>query len=189
MTHSSIGWSYYSCDPEWGSLQAAHLVMELEAELRPYDVRLAMIKGIVEIVPRRLNKGLIVTKVLREVGCVDFILCMGDDIHDEKMFTSVYSYIAELDVNPHHVQPSPPVMEDNADPPAVSDSSNSSTFNGCMYSFTAAVGKKASHATHYVDDAQDVANLLVEMSGITDHHPTTNNNTTSTPVIGLDYFA
>ena len=93
MTHSSIGWSYYSCDPEWGSLQASQLVMELENALRPFDVRFVMIKGIVEIVPMRLNKGLIVKNVLREVSNrdvisdVDFILCMGDDIQDEKMFT------------------------------------------------------------------------------------------------------
>lgn len=93
MTHSSIGWSYYSCDPEWGSLQASHLVMELENALRPFNVRFVMIKGIVEIVPQRLNKGLIVKNVLREVSDrgavsdVDFILCMGDDIQDEKMFT------------------------------------------------------------------------------------------------------
>ena len=122
LTHSSIGWSYYSCDPEWGelidlihhiriliyfcrlillesmyivsccigSLQASHLVLELEHVLRAFDVRFVMIKGIVEIVPRILNKGLIVKNVLREVqlhGDVDFILCMGDDIQDEKMFT------------------------------------------------------------------------------------------------------
>ena len=90
LTHSSIGWSYYSCDPEWGSLQASHLVLELEQVLRAFDVRFVMIKGIVEIVPRRLNKGLIVKNVLREAqlrGDVDWVLCMGDDIQDEKMFT------------------------------------------------------------------------------------------------------
>jgi trehalose 6-phosphate synthase/phosphatase len=96
LTHSSIGWSYYSCDPEWGSLQASHLVLELERALRAFDVRFVMIKGIVEIVPRLLNKGLIVKNVLREVqqtGVVDFVLCMGDDIQDEKMFTvSLYNY-------------------------------------------------------------------------------------------------
>jgi trehalose 6-phosphate synthase/phosphatase len=93
LTHSSIGWSYYSCDPEWGALQASHLILELEPALRPFDVRFVMIKGIVELVPRRLNKGIMVKNVLREVAksispnVVDFILCMGDDIHDEKMFT------------------------------------------------------------------------------------------------------
>ena len=66
LTHLSIGWSYYSCDPEWGSLQASHLVLELENELRAFDVRFVTLKGVVEIVPRKLNKGLLVKKVLRE---------------------------------------------------------------------------------------------------------------------------
>ncbi len=93
LTHSSIGWSYYSCDPEWGSLQASHLVFELENALHAFDVRFVMIKGIVEVVPRRLNKGLIVREVLQQVedrsgtDAIDFILCMGDDVQDEKMFT------------------------------------------------------------------------------------------------------
>jgi trehalose-phosphatase len=60
-----------------------------------------MIKGIVEVVPRRLNKGLIAKNVLREVeersgtNNIDFILCMGDDVQDEKMFTVslISSYI------------------------------------------------------------------------------------------------
>jgi trehalose 6-phosphate synthase/phosphatase len=92
LTHLSIGWSYYSCDPEWGSLQASHLVLELENELRAFDVRFVTLKGVVEIVPRKLNKGLLVKKVLRENDLIhdegtDFILCCGDDISDEKMFT------------------------------------------------------------------------------------------------------
>jgi trehalose 6-phosphate synthase/phosphatase len=94
LTHSSIGWSYYSCDPEWGSLQAAYLVPELEHELRSFDVRFVTLKGVVEVVPRNLNKGFFVKKVLEESklrtgtpGPADFILCMGDDVSDEKMFT------------------------------------------------------------------------------------------------------
>jgi len=34
-----------------------------------------------------------------------------------------------------------------------------------MYCFTLTVGKKPSHATQYVDDARDVANLLIRVSG------------------------
>lgn len=93
LAHSSIGWSYYSCDPEFGSLQAKYLVLELERELAAFDVRFVNLKGIVEVIPRRLNKGIIVKKILRDVAArgdnagLDFLLCMGDDISDEKMFT------------------------------------------------------------------------------------------------------
>lgn len=91
--YSSIGWSYYSCDPEFGSLQAKYLVIELERELSAFNVRFVNLKGIVEVIPQKLNKGIIVKKILRDVAArnngagVDFILCMGDDISDEKMFT------------------------------------------------------------------------------------------------------
>lgn len=91
LTHSSIGWSYYSCDPEWGSIQSTHLVKELTEALAEFDVRFVALKGIVEVVPRKLNKGHIVKRILDDVnaqtGDVDFVLCMGDDIADEKMFT------------------------------------------------------------------------------------------------------
>jgi trehalose 6-phosphate synthase/phosphatase len=93
LAHSSVGWSYFSCDPEFGSLNAKYLVVELERALAAYDVRFVNLKGIVEVIPRRLNKGIIVKKILRDVATrdgnagVDFILCMGDDVSDEKMFT------------------------------------------------------------------------------------------------------
>eukprot|EP01083_Nonionella_stella_P044816 120576_1 len=173
LTHSSIGWSYYSCDPEWGSLQASHLVLELERALRAFDVRFVMIKGIVEIVPRLLNKGLIVKNVLREVqqtGVVDFVLCMGDDIQDEKMFTSVFSFLAELE-DPEHISPPLLVVDRNglsiSSTVSMSDESHHTLSSSLsmdsknkkppVYAFTATVGKKESHALQYVDDANDVA--------------------------------
>ena len=122
LSHSSIGWSYYSCDPEWGSLQASYLVQELGEALHSFDVRFVALKGIVEgktcvyfvimyhffcrssiralflilqhyllVVPRKGHKGHIVKKILEDARArskeVDFVLCMGDDISDEKMFT------------------------------------------------------------------------------------------------------
>jgi trehalose 6-phosphate synthase/phosphatase len=112
LSHCSIGWSYYSCDPEWGSLQASYLVAELGEALQSFDVRFVALKGIVEgkcditnifpnsllvrrhlnkmlltVVPRKGHKGQIVKKILENCKEVDFVLCMGDDISDEKMFT------------------------------------------------------------------------------------------------------
>lgn len=94
LSHCSIGWSYYSSDPEWGSLQASYLVAELGQALQSFDVRFVALKGIVEVVPRKAHKGQIVTKILEKNKEVDFVLCMGDDISDEKMFTSVFNYLA-----------------------------------------------------------------------------------------------
>ena len=166
LTQFSIGWSYYSCDPEWGSLQASHLVLELENELRAFDVRFVTLKGVVEILPRKLNKGLFVKKVLRDVGGqseegVDFILCMGDDISDEKMFTSVFSYIAEIG-DEDNAPPTPPVM---GTPPGANLTPTRSIARNPMFSYTVAVGKKPSHASQWVTDAVEVGNLLVRITG------------------------
>ena len=138
LSHSSIGWSYYSCDPEWGSLQASHLVSELEEALHSFDVRFVALKGIVEVVPRKGHKGHIVKKILGDVKArkkdVDFVLCVGDDIADEKMFTSVINFFTGSE-------------EENA------------------YAFNVAVGKKPTNASFYVDDASDVGDILVALSG------------------------
>lgn len=165
LTSFSIGWSYYSCDPEWGSLQASHLVLELESELRAFDVRFVTLKGIVEIVPRKLNKGLIVKKLLRDVavqkpGGTDFILCMGDDISDEKMFTSVFSYIAEMG-DEKNAKPSPPVLNTDGSVDTSMELSSEGVVRNPLYSYAVAVGRKASHASSFVYDAQEVANALV----------------------------
>merc|ERR1712238_27606 len=138
LSHSSIGWSYYSCDPEWGSLQASHLVTELGEALHSHDVRFVALKGIVEVVPRKGHKGHIVKKILEDARNrsrdVDFVLCMGDDIAGEKMFTSVINFSA-------------------------------GSSGDISYAFNVAVGKKQTNASFYVDDASDVGEILVALSG------------------------
>jgi trehalose 6-phosphate synthase/phosphatase len=166
LTQFSIGWSYYSCDPEWGSLQSSHLVLELENELRAFDVRFVTLKGVVEIVPQKLNKGLFVKKVLRDVAQqdregIDFILCMGDDISDEKMFTSVYSYVAEIG-DEDNAQPNPPVVGED---PATVQPIVATQARDPMYTYAVAVGKKPSHASQWVTDGVEVGSLLVTLSG------------------------
>ena len=185
LTSFSIGWSYYSCDPEWGSLQASHLVLELENELKTFDVRFVTLKGIVEVVPRQLNKGLIVTKVLRDTSKkhgdgVDFCLCLGDDISDEKMFASVFSFLAEMGDEVNRL-PGPPVMADDGAAPNDDDDNDddndkddqmdvttttpsTTTIPDQVYCYAVAVGKKQSHASFYVNGAQDVANALVMLA-------------------------
>lgn len=171
LTSFSIGWSYYSCDPEWGSMQAAYLVLELENELRTFDVRFVTLKGVVEIVPRKLNKGLVVKKILRDRNAinvndpVDFVLCFGDDISDEKMFTSVFSFLAEQG-DLANCTPIPPVIADDGTyhrnptiPPG-----QKTPLPSPQYCYTVAVGKKPSHASFYVNDAEEVVKCLVSLT-------------------------
>lgn len=172
VAHSSIGWSYFACDPEFGTLNAKCLVIELERELASYDVRFVNLKGIVEVIPRKLNKGLIVKKILRDAVGVDFILCMGDDVSDEKMFTSVFSFAAEMDADHAIVDPSPPVVNMLSGAPLPAPHVETPTVRRgdatAPFAFTVAVGKKSSNASQYVDDAEDVADLLVKMAAGSD---------------------
>jgi trehalose 6-phosphate synthase/phosphatase len=146
-------------------LQASHLVLELESELRAFDVRFVTLKGIVEIVPRRLNKGLIVKRILHDTAKkhgVDFILCFGDDISDEKMFSSVYTFISEL-VDDANIDPGPPVFDESGVVETVDANAmdSSRVLPEPLYAYTVAVGKKSTHACTFVNDAQEVANALV----------------------------
>jgi len=143
LTSSSIGWSYYSCDPEWGSMLSVHLVQELENQLHAFDVRLVTLKGVVEVVPRKLNKGLVVKDVLRRNKLPDFILCMGDDVSDEKMFTSVFSVISQSSAD---------------------DALGGTAAINPKHAITVTVGKKVSNASYYVEDASVVAELLIKMA-------------------------
>jgi trehalose 6-phosphate synthase/phosphatase len=171
LTSESIGWSYYSCDPEWGALQAAHLVLELENELRAFDVRFVTLKGIIEIVPRKLNKGLIVKRVLQDIAvqypneAVDFVLCFGDDISDEKMFTSVYSFISEYGDQRAGRDVPPIAREDGMVLASPTPSPTAPVIvPDPLYSFTVAVGKKQSHASMYVNSPHEVHNALVTLA-------------------------
>lgn len=172
LTDSSIGWSYYSCDPEWGSMQASYLVMELRRELNTFDVRFVTLKGVVEVVPRKLNKGLVVKNVLDNVhkfnDPIDFILCIGDDISDEKMFTSIFDFVAKLgnercnDTTNLDVLKTPSaIIKCDLLPEKRRDIRKTN-----LYVYTVTVGKKSSHASYYVQNASDVANILINLSGL-----------------------
>ena len=70
-----------------------------------------------------------------------------------------------------NVTPSPPVIQLSegtllASQPFLVESPTvrCNNLNEQMYAFTVSVGKKASHASQYVDDARDVADLLVKLS-------------------------
>ena len=162
LTSFSIGWSYYSCDPEWGSLQATYLVLELENELRAFDVRFVTLKVLQDLAQRADLEG----------DNVDFVLCFGDDISDEKMFTSVFTFISDQE-DLSHSEACPPVFDESGKiveslSRNAMDTDETAIQKTCVpdpqYAFTVAVGKKPTHASAYVNDAQEVANTLVMLA-------------------------
>lgn len=76
-----------------------------------------------------------------------------------------------MDEDYDNVVPSPPVMQLSQGTLAASQSFlvepgsvRCRDVNAPMSAFTVAVGKKPSHASQYVDGAEDVADLLVKMA-------------------------
>jgi trehalose 6-phosphate synthase/phosphatase len=102
----TVAWSYYRCDPEWGIMQAGQLATELEAALSPFNVQVQHEGGEVQIVPKYMHKGTFVKRVLQistdaNTGLPpDFIFVVGDDTSDEKMFSSVLSYVSAQAATP-----------------------------------------------------------------------------------------
>lgn len=165
-----IAWNFRSTDPEWGLLQANALQTDLEEVLRDFPVTIIRKKGLLEIVPEGLNKGVVARQILTQDASIhhdhpDFLFCIGDDTTDESMFKSIYDYYAERSDESVHGRPlfahlkarrssidlHPPV------PPHMPGGDEKGALN---HVFTCTVGKKPSHAHLYVNGVTDVEQLL-----------------------------
>ena len=87
---SSIVWQYTDCDQELGKQFASAMTSELENIIKRYNLKIVNGKGYLEIIAKGVNKGYFVGYKIKEYikhkKALDFILCIGDDTSDEKMF-------------------------------------------------------------------------------------------------------
>ncbi|KAH8084405.1 hypothetical protein JL720_7897 [Aureococcus anophagefferens] len=68
---------------------AVQLIGDLEAVLKPYDVSVVHLDGMIEVVPGRMHKGNVVKHILNTLDePPDFLFACGDSKTDEKMFSS-----------------------------------------------------------------------------------------------------
>lgn len=81
----SLVWHYRKVSPDLAFVRKEELKMELRTVLSETDIDVFEGDKMIEIKPRNLHKGAIVTEILAEDKW-DFILCMGDDYTDEDMF-------------------------------------------------------------------------------------------------------
>jgi trehalose 6-phosphate synthase/phosphatase len=135
-----IGWSFFGADPEWGQKQAAQLTYELEAALVSHDVKVtSLISGSIEVVPRTLNKGLLVSAVLNKVlglragKAPGLVVVMSGEESDDGMMQAAYQAMGAAR-SQHPTQ--------------------------AAKVFTLTVGKRESPAQYYVNDVNDVEALL-----------------------------
>eukprot|EP00968_Pinguiococcus_pyrenoidosus_P019693 scaffold2171_cov253-Pinguiococcus_pyrenoidosus.AAC.7 len=150
LRSAGIEWSYYSTDPEWGTFQAKKMAVELEIALSSYDVKVHHNRGMIEVVPRRLNKGLVASLALSKAkgmklfdGDVsgrspEFVLVVGDDASDEHMFRSLYNFMGTAE--------EPDAELDGQEP--------------MSNVYTVSVGMRPSNATRYVNSVDDMEVLL-----------------------------
>jgi len=136
------------------------LVIELEASLAKHDVKvITSSDGSVEILPFGVDKSTLPRLLLNRLLLVRkicigntsqlprFILCMGDDKSNDKMFSSVYDTVARIVIPP---------QKNNA--PAIVRS----------HVYTVGVGRLSwDAAEYYVRATEDAEMLLDRLSSVT----------------------
>ena len=139
---TKVGWSYRQADPHLGKQNARFLAAELEAALEQYPVMLQTSSNSVHIVPKGIDKGVAVSKVMEEIvnklgGAIfpGLVLCTGDDTADEPMFSALF------EVAGHYMD-----KEDSIE------------------LFACTVGKKPSQADYYFNNALEVERFLISLS-------------------------
>mmetsp|Transcript_2621 Transcript_2621/g.2601 ORF Transcript_2621/g.2601 Transcript_2621/m.2601 type:complete len:1079 (+) Transcript_2621:113-3349(+) len=96
-----IGWNFFGADPEWGEKQVIQLKIELETALVNYDVRIVILPGSLDIVPRTFHKGVIISEFLRRISSIragklpSFVMIAGNEPNDNNMFDAVYNTISK----------------------------------------------------------------------------------------------
>lgn len=164
-TEMKVLWQYRDADTEFGTLQAKELEDHLAKYLRsfPVDILHGGMKegGFVEVRPKGVNKGVLAMKLLKSMReRADFCLVMGDDHCDEPML-SVMRQIGRRVIDGRRVangQNPLPDMPATIQPVDVSSCDNSVSPD--MQTFTVTVGKKPSAAANYVQDVEEVQELL-----------------------------
>lgn len=90
----ALTWHYRQVDPDFGSYQARECKKVLEEGIaKKWDVEVMAGKANLEVRPTFVNKGFIANRLINEYGFEsggeppEFVLCMGDDTTDERMFS------------------------------------------------------------------------------------------------------
>ena len=135
IKESSVVWQYSECDQELGKAFASVINSELQVALKNKDVKILNGKGFVEVISLGINKGYFVSYIIKEKirqkKAPDFILCIGDDAGDEKMFNYLNKKRSEI-----------------------------LKFNQNVNIITITVGKKPSEAEYYVNSPKEVRDLI-----------------------------
>ncbi|CRH01135.1 glycosyltransferase, putative [Plasmodium relictum] len=152
---SSLVFQYRNADPHFGSMQAKELHTYLKDFLIGYPVSIVNGKGYLEVKLNNIDKGKIVIHILslyEYLGYTfDSILCIGDDISDEDMFRALKSWKKNLQEGEKNSEQS----ENNKNVQRMDTSL-----------FTCTVGMKPSDAQYYLNDTEEVYDLLKNLASL-----------------------
>lgn len=186
---SAITWNYRKVGAQ---MLCREMAMELMRYLDPqeessllhgYPVLVVHGKGYVEVKRRDVDKGVAVSRVLREVqaqiGPIDFVLCIGDDRSDEDMFEVVKGLAAEAEDDCCSSGAASPLWR--RPPPSESsigtvgrgmqhkgsmtfEEFNPASFDNRSKYYSVTVGRKPSQAAFFVKDVGEVSALLQKLA-------------------------
>lgn len=166
---SALVWHYEAADPEYGKMQASELTKYLQkvveawhgVEVVKYDYN-----RILEVKPKGINKGVTTQRILRQLqkqgDSPQFVLAVGDDRSDEEVFLALQE---TLHVPADALTPtlSSASRTPTAQTFAVRDTDEKKETSDTQL-FTICVGIKPSNAKFYLNDPQDVVNVLTSLS-------------------------
>jgi len=178
-TEMKVLWQYRDADPEFGYLQSRELEDHLSNVLRPYDVDVLHggvdvgggYTGYVEVRPKGVNKGVLSRVVIEKLEKysnhrIDFMLAIGDDHCDEPML-SVFRQIGQRVKEARRLRDSgPPLSPLPATITPVDVSFIDGYVSSSLQTFTSTVGKKPSAAANYLNDVEEVHELLESLTKV-----------------------
>ena len=136
IKESSIVWQYSDCDQELGKSFASVITNELECSVKKLNLKIVNGKGYVEVIARGVNKAYFISHIIKDYLnkeiVPDFIMCIGDDTSDEKMFS--------------YLKNKKKIIKDE--------------YSKNLKVITCTVGKKPSSAHYYVNNPKEVRNII-----------------------------
>ena len=211
QTEMKVLWQYRDADPEFGYLQSRELEDHLSNVLRVYEVDVLHgsvdasggYTGYVEVRPKGVNKGVLSTEILQNMEKfskkrIDFVLAIGDDHCDEPML-SVVRQIGHRAKEARQSRDDTPLQPLPATITPVDISGVDPYVSRSLSCFTCTVGKKPSAAANYLNDVDEVHELLEALTKVATreqyyssadlYNLTSNKNTLNTHSINNNFVA
>merc|ERR1719356_1835586 len=174
-TEMKVLWQYRDADPEFGYLQSKELEDHLSNVLRGFAVDIlhggVEEGGYVEVRPKGVNKGVVSIHIINNLEKIGkkklgMALVIGDDHCDEPML-SVMRQIGRRAAESRSAKSGAQLAPLPATIAQVDVSACDSHVSQTLQCFTSTVGKKPSAAANFVNDVDDVHELLESLVKVT----------------------